>query len=323
MAKKENIYQKEMEQENFNFGYYCDRWLRANKTRLKESSYQKYRTDIQKHIKPFWEKYSPNEIVSEMVDDFSYILLYEKKLSSKTVRDILTLFHSIYLYISKRTGLNLRNLEIIYPKEHKKIIRILSKNEEKTLTLFLAKEMDLCKFGVYMALRTGMRIGEICALRWCDISLAAETISVNHTVQRLENPDSTASTKTAIIMGTPKSESSLRTIPLMPDIKLLCTRFNTKNPETFVLTGTKQCMDPRQLQRRLKTYVMACNIEKVHFHTLRHTFATRCVEAGFNIKTLSEILGHSNTGITLNTYVHPDLNVKRENMSRLEPVICF
>lgn len=302
---------------------YCDRWLSANKTRLKESSYEKYQRDIKNHIGPFFGKLGPEQIVSEMVDDFTHILLEEKKLSPKTTRNILTLFHSIYTYISKRTELQLRNVEIIYPKERKKMIRVLNKREEEILMRFLSKEMDLCKFGVYIALRTGLRIGEVCALRWCDISLQAETISVNHTVQRRRNPDANARTKTAVVLGTPKSDSSFRTIPLMPDIKLLCNRFVSINPEDFVLTGTPQCMDPRRLQRRLQTYVRICRIEKVHFHTLRHTFATRCVEVGFDVKTLSEILGHANVSITMNQYVHPNLDLKRENMSRLKIVICF
>lgn len=323
MAKKTTIYQRKSEQENAVFGYYCDKWLAANKARLKESSYQKYRKDMENHIKPFWGECLPSEIVSEMVDRFTDMLLHEKKLSAKTVRDILTLFHSVFVSISRRTELKLNNLEIIYPKEHKKIIRVLNKKEEEILTLFLVREMDLSKFGVYIALRTGMRIGEICALRWGDISLQAETISINHTVQRLKNPDAAATAKTAVILDTPKSDSSSRTIPLMQDIKCLCSRFLSNNPEAFVLTGTTHCMDPRQLQRRLKSYVIACDIEKVHFHTLRHTFATRCIEAGFDIKTLSEILGHSNVSITMNQYVHPDLNLKRKNMNRLKPVICF
>ena len=66
-----------------------------------------------------------------------------------------------------------------------------------------------------------------------------------------------------------------------------------------------------------------CNIAGAHFHTLRHTFATRCVEAGFDIKTLSEILGHSSIGITLNQYVHPNLDLKRENMNRLKVKISY
>ena len=109
----------------------------------------------------------------------------------------------------------------------------------------------------------------------------------------------------------------------MPDIAALCERFRPEDPEAFLLTGTARCMDPRKLQRRLKRYLEECGIPEAHFHTLRHTFATRCVEAGFDVKTLSDILGHSNIGITMNLYVHPDLDLKRENMSRLKPMISL
>ena len=154
-------------------------------------------------------------------------------------------------------------------------MRVLNENEEEILMKCLAREMNLDKFGIYLSLRTGMRIGEVCALRWRDI-------------------------------------------PLMPDIAKLCTRFYPGIPDAFVLTGTEQCMEPRKLQRRLKKYTEACKLKEVHFHTLRHTFATRCIEVGFDVKTLSEILGHSNVSVTLNQYVHPNMNLKRENMSRLK-----
>ena len=79
----------------------------------------------------------------------------------------------------------------------------------------------------------------------------------------------------------------------------------------------------RKLQRRLKKYTDACKLKEVHFHTLRHTFATRCVEVGFDVKTLSEVLGHASISVTLERYVHPNLNLKRENMRRLKIVDCF
>lgn len=303
------------------FACYCNKWLAVNSNRLKASSHAKYRADIKNHIMPFFGGILPDDITSEEVDDFTQTLLCEKHLSAKTVRNILALFHSIFLYTKKRAGKNIPEIEIIYPREHRKNIRVLDKAEEETLVLFLAEEMDLCKFGVYMALRTGLRIGELCALRWNDISTKACTISIIHTAQRIKKADIEDYAKTEMVIGTPKSESSCRTIPLMPDLAALCMRFKTKDPEAFILTGTRQCMDPRKLQRRLKSYTEKCQIQEVHFHTLRHTFATRCIEVGFDVKTLSEILGHSNISITLNQYVHPSLERKRENMSHLKTVI--
>ena len=315
---------------------YCDRWLSANSARLKPSSRAKYRTDIENHIKPFFGDKLPGEILPEEIDGFTRSLLTGKGLSPKTVRSILTLFHSILSYTGKRSGGKLPDVEITYPKSFRKNTRVLDEKEETALVQLLAREMDACKFGVYLALRTGMRIGEICALRWCDISFEAAAISVCHTALRLPrgnacqaDPDrpsaaagddggALALSRTELVIGTPKSESSLRLIPLMPDIATLCERFRPEEPEAFLLTGTDRCMDPRKLQRHLKKYLEECGIPEAHFHTLRHTFATRCVEAGFDVKTLSEILGHSNIGITMNLYVHPNLDLKRENMNRLK-----
>lgn len=202
------------------------------------------------------------------------------------------------------------------------------------MTQFLLHEIEPCKFGIYLALRTGMRLGEICALRWRDISLETASISVCHTVQRLpqepdysepqenENPAGKGHyIKTSLMVDTPKSDSSMRTIPLMQDIEALCKKFFCGKPSAYVLTGTEQCMDPRKLQRHMEKCTNACHMEGVHFHTLRHTFATRCVEAGFDMKTLSEILGHSNVATTMNLYVHPNLELKRENMSRLKVMV--
>ena len=304
------------------FSYYCDCWLATNRTCLKISSYAKYRADMCNHLKPYFGAMFPRDITQEMVDDFTSSLLYDKRLSPKTVKDILALLRSVFSYIERRVG-KLATPEITYPKEPRKTVRVLDEGEESALLECLAEEMDLCKFGVYIALRTGMRLGEVCALKWCDIDLQTSVISISHTVQRITFQDSDGSLSSKLVIGTPKSDSSYRMIPLMPDIEALCSRFSPGIPDTFVLTGTEKCMDPRKLQRRLQGYLKECGISKAHFHTLRHTFATRCVEVGFDIKTLSELLGHSNTSITLNKYVHPNLNLKRENMSRLKSVICL
>lgn len=305
------------------FSYYCCNWLIVNGSRLKESSRAKYKADIENHIIPYFGGLYPEMITAEKIDNFTQMLLHKKMLAPKTTRNILALFHSIFIYAGKRREYKLPDPEIIYPKWHRKTIRVLNEKEEKTLSLYLADKMDLCKFGVYIALRTGMRIGEVCALQWGDISMKFHTITVRHTVQRIKNPDLHSPIKTKVVIDSPKSDCSCRTIPLMPDLSALCAQFRRRNPEIFVLTGTRQCMEPRKLQRRLKLYTRECRLPEVHFHTLRHTFATRCVEVGFDVKTLSEILGHSNVSITLNQYVHPNLEQKRENMSRLKTVIHF
>ena len=317
MPEKENMKQPEEP----TFAYYCVSWLDSNRRRLKDSSSAKYLTDIKNHILPFFGKQSPAQITSEEVERFIQMLLYEKQLSPKTIQNILSLFHSVFVYAKRRSSQKCKEPEIIYPRRQKKDIRVLEEWEEERLMTFLAGDMDLCKFGVYLALRTGLRIGEICALRWRDISLRDHTISVQRTAQRIRCLEPEDSARTRVMIGTPKTESSCRIIPLMSDLAALCVRFYSSVPGAFVLTGTGKCMEPRKLQRRLKKYTDKCKLADVHFHTLRHTFATRCVEAGCDVKTLSEILGHSNVTVTLNQYVHPNLEQKREILSRLKTMI--
>lgn len=304
------------------FSYYCDHWLDLRSTQLKTSSYVKYLNCIEKHIKPYLGELKLKDITTEKISSFSQYMLNEKELSIKSVRDILSCLRSIVFYINRQIGGGLSHVEIIYPREPLKDIRVLTEQEESKLVLYLSKEFDHSKFAVYLALRTGMRIGEICALRWKDISFSDEIIRVNSTVQRIKNTDPLGKPKTILLIESPKSIKSRRTIPLMPDIEALCRKFYQNDPEYFVLTGNEHCMEPRKLQRYLKKYAKECNIEDIHFHTLRHTFATRCIEAGFDVKTLSEILGHASISITLDRYVHPSIDLKKENMNRLKIMDC-
>ena len=139
-------------------------------------------------------------------------------------------------------------------------------------------------------------------------------------MQRLQDLDGTGTHRTRVVIDAPKSAQSIRTIPLTESAARLCEPFDPHDPEAYFLTGTKRFLEPRRMQKQLAGYTAACGLEGVHFHTIRHTFATRCVEVGFEIKSLSEILGHANTTITLDRYVHSSMELKRENMEKLAAV---
>lgn len=139
-------------------------------------------------------------------------------------------------------------------------------------------------------------------------------------MQRLRSTDTDTAEKTKILIGAPKSDTSMRTIPLTDNAAELCRKFAVRNPSAYILTGTPEFMEPRSFQYHIEKYTRECGLCGVHAHTLRHTFATRAVEVGFEIKTLSEILGHANTTITLNRYVHTSLELKRTNMDKLYPL---
>ncbi len=292
----------------------CDEWLKINKSGLKESTYVKYVGMINKHIKPLLGNYEVWNIGAVTVGEFSDRLLTVEKLSPKTVKDILILLKTIYSYSVKLSCGKLKDIEIIYPKVPKKKMRILSQSEQKRFVSYLLTDTDKCKFGVLLTLMSGMRIGEICALRWENISLTDKTITVNTTMQRLA--DTFGHTK--ILIDEPKSETSVRVIPMTDFTVNLCETYKCEDPNAFVLTGSSEnYIEPRTMQNKFKRYTEECGIENVHFHTLRHTFATRCVEVDFEIKSLSEILGHSSPKITIERYVHSSLELKRDNMNKL------
>ena len=182
-------------------------------------------------------------------------------------------------------------------------------------------DMDIYKFSVLFALMTGLRIGEVCALRVSDISLTERVVTVRETMQRIKNLDGNGA-KTKIVFTKPKSSTSARVVPLTNMAYELCKeRLRKYAMNAFLLTGSEtKTIEPRVMQYHIKKYSEACGIEDMHFHVLRHTFATRCVEVGFEIKSLSEVLGHSTPRITLERYVHSSLEFKRQNMTKLEAI---
>ena len=310
----------EQKRSRHRFAFYCDEWLSVRKKDVKESTYVKYVTTMENHIKPKLGGCFPLGMTTALVDGFTEELLFEEELAPKTVHDILIVLHGVLKYTTARFPGVFPGIEIRYPKVGKKEMRVLSREEQARFVSYLLEDMDVCKFGVLLALFTGIRIGELCALQWQNVSVEDRTIRIDATMQRLRDADMTGGMRTRVVIGAPKSDTSIRTIPITDLTAELCRKMNPHRSAAYVLTGTEKYMEPRTLQYRMKKYVKECGMEGVHFHTLRHTFATRAVEVGFEIKSLSEVLGHANTTITLNRYVHSSIELKRANMSKMSVV---
>lgn len=178
-----------------------------------------------------------------LIEQFTNELLFEEELAPKTVKDILVVIRLILDYTAKRFPETFPKVDISYPKESKKEMRVLSREEQSNFMTYLLNDMDECKFGVLLALLTGIRIGELCALRWENVSLKDNTIKVCSTMQRLKNMDTDGESKTKIVIGTPKSDTSARTIPISDYAAELCRKMNPKNPTAFILTGTPHYME--------------------------------------------------------------------------------
>lgn len=301
---------------------WIDLWLAQKEYSVKQSTYVRYKNSIEKHIKPSLGSANVSRINNNVLQEFVTDKLSNGKadnrgLSEKTLTDIMMILKNILSY-SKSNGelVNCDFSQIVIKKKHQEM-RVLSRTEERKLNKVLFNNLDIYKLGVLICLYTGIRIGELCALQWKNISFSDRTIRIEKTMQRLQCEEK-AERKTKIIISDPKSFSSNRVIPL-PDFLIEELKKYQRKAETFVLaTKDKQFTEPRTMQNHFKKYVAEAKIEEANFHSLRHTFATRCVEADFEIKSLSEILGHSSVKITLDKYVHVTMQMKRDNMAKLK-----
>lgn len=308
------------------YGEILKAWLLSAKNRVKESTISRYNHIVQRHIQPFLGNYQISEIGAALLEEYIDYLLQHGRLdgsgglSPKSVADIIVVIKSSMRYAQEngyRINCSTTGLSV---KRNKKDMRVLSKKEQQQLECVLMQDTDLTKFMVLLCLYTGIRIGEACALRWEHLQLDSGILKVRETMQRIQAPQNIAS-KTRVIITEPKSACSKRDIPLPKFLIQYAAQFQTER-KAFVLTGeTDQFIEPRTLQNRFRNYVKASGIEHANYHALRHTFATRCVELGFEIKSLSEILGHSNVNITLNKYVHSSIELKKQNMEKLNPAM--
>ena len=300
-------------------------WLAVSQKQLKESSYVKYRGIINNHLLPSFGNYLIDKITRNDISQFCNILLSEDNdtpaLSARTVSTVICVLKKIFDYaaqVKQYTTIDLRGMSI---RQSQHQLRVLSISEQQKLSDYLYENLNLYNLGIMICLYTGLRVGEICALKWGDVNFEEKTIYVHQTMQRLQCMES-GERKTQILISNPKSDSSVRWIPI-PDslFNLIC---QYKFPENaYFLTGTsKQYIEPRNMQNKFKKAIKECGIENANFHALRHTFATRCIELGFDIKSLSEILGHSNVNITLNRYVHPSMELKQQNMNKLSELLA-
>lgn len=324
VPEKNSCEKAEMEfqySENDSFEELAWEWLNSLKPRLKESSIVKYTNILKSYLFLEFKERRITEIARSEVSMFSCKLLVsggvkQEGLSAKTVTGIISVMKNVFVYAAQEKGVWVADLNGISIKQPQKLMRILSRVEQQTLSQYLCNDLNLCNLGILVCLYTGLRIGEICALKWEDISFDEQYLYVHQTMQRVQKFEN-SERKTAVQISTPKSDCSIRRVPIPDEIFRLIVALK-KPGNTFFLTGAAHSyIEPRTMQNRFKTVVKNCNIREINFHVLRHTFATRCVELGFDIKSLSEILGHASVNITLNRYVHPSMELKQKNMNML------
>lgn len=295
-------------------------FLLHKKSAVKSSTLSHYENLIRTYIIDSLGNIKLMQLTATRIEKYSHSLLENGKkngdgLSPKSVRDILSILRSIIKYGTSKQYLSSEILIFSMPRITPKETSILKPEEQSTLENYVTYGQDTYKFGVYLTLYTGLRIGELCSLRWSDINIERSTLTVRRTIQRIKV---FGKKKTEIQIAEPKTRTSLRCIPL-PTFLLSLLSSKKQSGDIYILTGTKNYIEPSNYYMRYKRWLKKINLPLYSFHALRHTFATRAIERGFDAKTLSEILGHSNVKITLDRYVHPSMDMKRAQMERLTP----
>ena len=300
-----------------------DGYLAATAARHKRSTHAAYERVAERHIRPALGPYSVSGLTPERPADF----LAEKSagtdgepaLAPSTVCGIITVLRAVLRYAEGRGCAVNAWAGLERPRPVTRPAEVLTWSEQRELAAFLVREEDPIRLGVLLCLYTGLRLGEVCALKWGDLSADGSVLSVRRTVQRIraQGPGEQVK-KTSVVFDRPKSQNALRAIPLPTFLRPRLDRLRGGSG-CFLLTGTDKPLEPRVMQNHFKALLRQAGVREVNFHCLRHTFATSCVELGFDPKTVSMILGHADVSVTLNTYVHPSFSKLRSCMEGLGP----
>ena len=294
-------------------GQLAAEYLSVKTPQLKESTAANYRMKVEKHIIPALGKLTVCSVKAKNI--YAFIETMRRSgLSERYISDNVILIKALFRFAYNTYSIMVNLSGIIMPKRARPEVRLLSDKEQDKLKAYIDNSKDRTALGVALSLFTGIRIGELCALQWKDIDLEKRILTVSKTIQRIQTDDPAFRTK--LVITEPKSRSSARSIPIPEFLALRLNRY-VGTGDTYLLSGIAKPVEPRVMQYRFSQMLKNADLPSVHFHSLRHAFATKCISLGFDVKTLSEILGHSSVELTLNRYVHSSLDRKKACMDKL------
>lgn len=292
------------------FGDVCKEYLQSIKPDVKQSTFSSYYQIATCHF-PCLANIKLTKFSETNIQEYIVGLL-EKGLSNKTINNIISVLKCVLDFGYKKQYIN-KKIIVERVKQKKKKVKILSENEKERLQSYLYTHLNYFNFCLLLVLRTGIRIGELSALQISDIY--SDTVHIVKTLQRIKNINNEGKAKTKIVIDTPKTQNSDRKISLASDLSVLFEKLY-KGKSGYMLTGNKKTIEPRTIENKFKRVLKECNIKAINFHTLRHTFATDFYNCTHDVKTLSEILGHSSVKITLDLYVHPNLVEQKKQIEQ-------
>lgn len=291
------------------FAAVAELWAAQKQQFVKQSTMSAYALTLANYLVPYFGSHT--DITETDVQQF-VISQLERGLRQKTIKDQLIVLKMVYRFGCKQNVFTLHEWDVHYPTEQNKHnISVFTIEQQRRLMRHLTENFTFLNLGVLICLHTGLRIGEVCALRWEDIDTDHGTLQVQRTIERIYIL-SDGNKHTELQLSTPKTKNSQREIPLTKDLLRLLKPFRkVVNPQFYILTNSPKPTEPRTYRNYYRHLLNSLNIPFIKFHGLRHSFATRCIESGCDSKTVSILLGHANISTTLNLYVHPNFDQKK------------
>lgn len=290
-------------------------WLEEKKNFIKYSTYTYYLFEAENYLIPCLGKKRARDITEKVIQNT--VMYWQREggkhhnpLKKSTVQNLVTITKQCLKFAVKEGYMQEYALDIHFiPAYYNKKKKVFSKSEQINIVQAVLSEPSYRTLGILICLNSGLRIGEICALKWADFDFENGIIHISKTLQRVYDPARTPRTK--IVISSPKTTTSNRDIPLSAKMMEVISNLEV-NRDGYVLTNQQNYMEPRTFRKFYTHFLEEHHIPLLNFHCLRHTFATRCIENGGDYKSVSEILGHTTINTTLNMYVHPQLEEKRK-----------
>ncbi len=290
-------------------------WKEYKRPYVKQSTMAAYVLILENHILPTFGE--DNSLPEQSVQAF-VLHKIESGLSTKSVKDILIVLKMVMKFGVKKEWMTYYEWDIKYPpSSENKVLDVLSVTNHRKILNHIQSHFTFMGLGIYISLSTGLRIGEVCALKWSDINVTDGILTVNRTIERIYIIEGEKK-HTELVINTPKTKNSCREIPMNKELLgLLKPLKKVVNDDYYILTNDERPIEPRTYRNYYKRLMEKLDIPKLKYHGLRHSFATRCIEVGCDYKTVSVLLGHSNISTTLNLYVHPNMEQKKRCINKV------
>ena len=290
-------------------------WKEYKRPYVKQSTMAAYVLILENHILPTFGE--DNSLPEHSVQAF-VLHKIESGLSTKSVKDILIVLKMVMKFGVKKEWMTYYEWDIKYPpNSENKVLDVLSVSNHRKILNHIQSHFTFMGLGIYISLSTGLRIGEICSLKWSDINVTDGILTVNRTIERIYIIEGEKK-HTELVINTPKTKNSCREIPMNKELLgMLKPLKKVVNDDYYILTNDERPIEPRTYRNYYIRLMEKLDIPKLKYHGLRHSFATRCIEVGCDYKTVSVLLGHSNISTTLNLYVHPNIEQKKRCIDKV------